>query len=172
MSKYINGGIAREITITLRKEEELTDVLNHLSDYLNLDLYEMKVYGSSVYLELDLDLLKKELANFLQELQDMHIPEFLDYEGRIQYIRKHQEDSILDVLEKCDDIFDEVFQMQNVFSLNDSAFYIDVTCSVFYFDGPFEGGNFDNLLRYLHILQKNVLKNPLKDALCFGISES
>jgi len=172
MSKYINGGIAREITITLRKEEELADVLNHLSDYLNLDLYEMKVYGSSVYLELDLDFLKKELAHFLQELQDMHIPEFLDYENRIQYIREHREDHILDVLEKCDDIFDEVFQMQDVFSLNDSAFYIDVTCSVFYFDGPFESGNFDNLLRYLHILQKNILKNPLKDALCFGISES
>lgn len=171
MDKYINGGIVKEITIYLKKKEDLKEAFNKLGKYLDINLYDMKVFDQAIFLELDEVYIKNHLLSFLKELQEMKVPSFIDYGKKIRYVEKHFEERLATILENCDDIFQERFRMFDTFSINDDSFCLDVLCYVFYFDGPYEKGNYEGLLQYLHVLQKNVLKNPLRGTLCFGIRE-
>lgn len=170
MSCYINGGIVKEMTVILKKEGDLVDALSKLGDYLDLNLYDMKILDNTVYFELSELYLKQQIVYFLEEIQSMHFPSFLDYEDKIRYIEEHIDEDLDYVLEHCDDLFQERFRMQDTFSINDSSFYLDVVCYVFYCDGPYEGGNFDGLLKYLHMMQKSIIQNPLRGTLCFGMN--
>lgn len=170
MDRYINGGIVKEMTIHLKKEGDLVDALSKLGDYLDLNLYDMKILGKAVFLELDEEYLKEHFISFLREIQDMHIPSFLDYEQKICYIEQHLDEKLDTILDNCDDLFQERFRMQDTFSINHSSFYLDVLCYIFYFEGPYNYGNFEGLLKYLHIMQKSILKNPLRGTLCFGLN--
>ena len=170
MTKYINGGIVKEITVFLKAEEELVDVLAHLGEYLDLNLYDMNVMDNAVFFEIKDSYLKEHFIGFLEELQTMQIPSLMDYTKKIQYIQKHFDDNMDDIIENCDDLFFETFRERDTFSLQSLKFHIEVSCYVFYFDGPFEGGKFESLLCYMHYIQKEALKNPLRGALCFGLS--
>ncbi len=171
MEKYINGGIVREMTITLKRVGDMNLALEKLGEYLDLNLYDMKIVDNMIYLELCDDFLKEHLASFLEELANLQILPEVDYMKKIAYIKEHYEEDIDTLLENCDDLFQERFRTHDTYSINDSSFYLDTLCNVFYFEGPFEGENFEGLLHSLHILQKSVLKSPLRGALCFGINE-
>ncbi len=170
MSKYINGGIVKEMTLVLKKGGNLADALSKLGKFLDLNLYDMKIMENIIYFDLDEEYLKEHLVFFLEEIHSMHVPSFLDYRKKIDYIRDHLHEDLDSILDECDDLFQERFRMQDTFSINDSSFYLDVLCYVFYFDGPYEGGYFEGLLQYLHVMQRSILKSPLKGALCFGLN--
>lgn len=169
LSEYINGGIVKEITLYLKKEEDLSDAINKIGEFINLDLYDMKRIDNAIYFELDDSYVKKFLPDFLREIRDLNIMD-LDYDTKINYIENNLDKDLDYVLNNCDDLFKERFRMEDTFSINDSSFYMDVLCYVFYFDGPYENGNFKSLVKYLHKMQRGILKSPLRDALCFGIS--
>lgn len=170
VNKYINGGIVKEITLYLKNENDLSDALNKLGEFINLDLYDMKRYDNALYFELDDNYVKKYLADFFREISDLKIIDRLDYDKKIDYIENNLDKSLDYILDNCDDLFKERFRMKDTFSINNSNVYLDVLCYVFYFDGPYQDGNFRDLLKYMHKMQRNVLKNPLRDALCFGIN--
>lgn len=170
VNKYINGGIVKEITLYLKKEEDLSDALNKLGEFINLDLYDIKRYDNALYFELDDSYVKKYLPDFFREINNLNIIEKLDYNRKIDYIENNLDKSLDYILNNCDDLFKERFRTNDTFSINDSSFYLDILCYVFYFDGPYDNGNFKELLRYIHKMQKNILKNPLRDALCFGLN--
>ena len=121
-------------------------------------------------IELDDNYVKKYLADFFREIRDLKIIDRLDYDKKIDYIENNLDKNLDYILDNCDDLFKERFRMKDTFSINDSNVYLDVLCYVFYFDGPYQDGNFRDLLKYMHKMQRNVLKNPLRDALCFGLN--
>lgn len=170
MNKYINGGIVKELTLCLKKEEDLNNILGKLKDYINLDLYDMKRYDNSFYFELNDDYVKKNLPGFLKEISEFSMNDNFNYQKKIDYINNNFDKSIDYILTNCDDLFKERFKFNDIFSINSSDYYIDVLCYVFYFDGPYDRGNFNDLVKYIHKLQKKALTNPLKDTLCFGLN--
>ena len=83
VNKYINGGIVKEITLYLKNENDLSDALNKLGEFINLDLYDMKRYDNALYFELDDNYIKKYLADFFREISDLKIIDRLDYDKKI-----------------------------------------------------------------------------------------
>ena len=57
------------------------------------------------------------------------------------------------------------FEQQQAFKISEPIGNITSIGAYFYQDG-----NFKDLLKYIHKMQRNVMKNPLRDALCFGIN--
>lgn len=170
VSNYINGGIIKEITLYLKKEEDINDIFSKLGEFIDLNLYDMKKFGNALYFELNDEYVKENLVGFLKEVGRLNTMNNLDYSRNIQFVEDNLDKSMDYILDNCDDFFKERFRMHDTFSINDSSYYLDVLCYVFYFDGPFDNGNFKNLLRYLHKLERNALSNPLRDALCFGVN--
>jgi len=170
VSNYINGGIIKEITLYLKKDEDINEVFSKLGEFIDLSLYDMKRFDNALYFELNDKYVKENLADFLKEVGNLNTMDNLDYSRNIKFIENNLDKSMDYILDNCDDFFKERFRMQDVFSINNFDYYLDVLCYVFYFDGPFDNGNFKNLLKYLHKLQRNVLSNPLRDALCFGVN--
>lgn len=168
--KYINAGIVKEMTLYLNGSGTFNDAFNKIGEYVNLNLYDMKVYNNSIYLELDKEYIKNHLISFLEEVDSLKLPTFIDYSKKIEYIKNHLDDDLDHILEYCDDLFKERFRSFDTFSINDDSYHLDIICYVFYFEGPYNSGNFDSLLKYMHILQKKSLKNPLSEVLCFGLS--
>lgn len=170
MEKYVNGGIVKEMTIHMKDSNDISTVVDKLGKFINLDLYDMKVYDNAIFFDLNEDYIKENLVSFLKEINSMNLPSFIDYSKKTKYISDNLDKSLDDLLENCDDLFKERFRCYDTFSINDDSFYIDVLCYVFYFDGPYENGYFEGLLQYLHMLHKKALSNPLKNVLCFGIN--
>lgn len=169
-NQYINGGIVKEMTLFLKKTADLHLALEKLGKFINLNLYDIKIFDNAVYFELNEEYIKKHLVNFLEEINTIHLPTFIDYKKKITYIRDHLHEDLDHILEYCDDLFIERFRTYDTFSINDNSFHLDILCYVFYFEGPYSTGNFEGLLQYIHLLQRKTLKNPLRDVLCFGIS--
>jgi len=169
MEKFINGGIVKEITVYYKKEEEKLDVLDHLSNFFNLDLYEMQEYDYSIYLELKEDVLRKNILSFLEELDILGVYEESEMCDKIESILENlKKDGC--VLNNCDEIFKDRYRMTDQFSFYNERFDMDVLYYAFYFDGPFQEGEFTGLLKYMHFLNQQALDNVLKGAICFGLN--
>lgn len=169
MEKFINGGIAKEITVYYKKEEEKLDVLAHLSNFFNLDLYEMKEYDYSIYLELKEDVLRENILSFLEELDVLGIYDASEMSDKIESIQMNlTKDGC--VLNNCDEIFKDRYRMTDQFSFYNERFDMDILYYAFYFDGPFQEGEFQGLLKYMHFLNQQALDNVLKGAICFGLN--
>lgn len=169
MEKFINGGIVKEMTVYYKKDEEKLDVLDHLSNFFNLDLYEMKEYDYSIYLELKEDVLRENILSFLDELDVLGIYEESEMSDKIESIQENlKKDGC--VLDNCDEIFKDRYRMVDQFSFYNDRFDMDILYYAFYFDGPFQDGEFNGLLKYMHFLNQQALDNPLKGAICFGFN--
>lgn len=169
MEKFINGGIVKEMTVYYKKEEEKLDVLDHLSNFFNLDLYEMKEYDYSIYLELKEDVLRENILSFLEELDILGVYEQSEMSDKIESIQMNlKKDGC--VLDNCDEIFKDRYRMTDQFSFYNERFDMDILYYAFYFDGPFQDGEFNGLLKYMHFLNQQALDNVLKGAICFGLN--
>lgn len=169
MEKFINGGIVKEMTIYYKREDERLDVLDHLSNFFNLDLYEMKEYDYSIYLVLKEELLRENILSFLEELDVLGVYDASEMSDKIESIQINMKKDGC-VLENCDEIFKDRYRMTDQFSFYNERFDMDILYYAFYFDGPFQDGEFNGLLKYMHFLNQQALDNPLKGAICFGLN--
>ncbi len=172
MDKFINGGIVKEITVHFKTKEDKIEVLDHLADYLDLNLYDMDDFNECLYLELKEDVLRANILSFLEEINRLGVYEDMEMMDKIESISENLENSTEGcVLNNCDEIFKDRYRMFDQFSFYDERYDMDILYYAFYFDGPYPvGGEFSNLLKYMHMLNKKVVQNPLRGSLCFGIN--
>lgn len=170
MEKYMNGGIMKEITVYFRKEQDKIELLSYLSDYIDLDLYDMKSYDDSFYFELREDILRENIVAFLEELNSFGIFEEEEFLEKITCVKENLKIKGQCVLENCDEIFKDRYRMMDDFSIYDERFVMDILYYAFYFDGPFSEGEFHHLLKYLHSVNQKALKNKLRGGICFGLN--
>lgn len=170
MEKYLNGGIVKEITVYFKKPEEKLEVLDYLSNFFNLDLYDMEEYESSICLDLNEKLLRENILLFLEELDILGIYEQAEMEDKIMSIHNNLKEEGC-VLDNCDEIFKDRYRMTDQFSFYNEKYDMDILYYAFYFDGPFPSeGNYTGLMKYMHFLNQQALDNVLKEAVCFGLN--
>lgn len=170
MEKYINGGIIKSFTVFYNSEEKLVDVMEELQEKVDLNLFDLNKQDGILYFDIKKDVLKDSFVNFLKELKvkELNLFDTIDY--NIKHLEKNMDLPIDQLIEECDDVFIDYFDILSVNSLNSRNYKIEIEYYAFYYDGPFGEGYFNKLINLLFDLFRNNLDNPLKNALCFGIN--
>jgi len=170
MEKYINGGIIKSFSLFYKKEDDLVDIFRSLSERIDLELYDMKKYDNALFFDLKKDILKENFIELLYELKYKNLIIFESIDDNIKYLESNYNKDIDKLIYECDDIFVDNFTYLDINSLSNNLYDIEIEYIAFYYDGPFSGNYFNNLVNYLFNLMKCSINNPLKDTLCFGIN--
>ena len=170
MEKYINGGIIKSFTVFYGSEEKLVDILDELQEKIDLNLFEMNKQDGILFFDIKKEALKDNFVNFLKELKVKELNLFDSIDYNIKFLEKNSDMDIEDLIEQCDDVFIDYFDITSINSLYSRNYKIEVEYYAFYYDGPFGEGYFNKIINLLFELFKGNLENPLKNALCFGLN--
>lgn len=170
MEKYINGGLIKSFSLFYRKEDDLLDIFKDLNEKINLDLFDMKKYDNALFFDLKIDVLRENFIEFLYEIKYKRLATFESIDDNIRFLEQNANKGIENVIYECDDMFVDNFTYLDTNSLSNNMYDIEIEYIAFYYDGPFSGNYFNNLVSYLFNLMKNSIDNPLRDILCFGIN--
>lgn len=186
MGRYFSYAIATNISVTRRSKNERVEkdkVLNELSNYIDVNTYNIKEIddGNEIELSIKEDFINNNINDFLQEIkplghkmcsvlytdvQDDTSTVFEPYENG--HILKVGTDELIERAETLE--FDNYWFFNKRYLIEEySLFFKSITLWVE--DSKISGEDFGEMLRIINKIKTNYFKNPLGKDLIFYISE-